>query len=302
MFSTCTDLPFGDALSCTIGGPGDIHFTAQEQDAASVTHFMYRNYSTTQGRWFTTDPAGLAAVNPTNPQSWNRYAYVMNNPVSYTDPTGLILFDCGDEGDCSDNGGDYSGSSSGFSNPGNPSWDPGGQTVSWFWGQGYGDHAGCSPEFEICNPIVSIVTPTFGSGGGGSVGVGGTPTSPVAPWMSGSPGFGMPCDFGVCNPIADGLEDTATLGAAVPICAVQPELCVVAGIIGIGIVVYGPEIIKTAKDTIDWTSQFSKCLNQFIQDTKACEEAYPQGGPALDRCYKAAKQKFDLCRAGGTIQ
>jgi hypothetical protein len=38
----------------------------------------------------TPDPAGLAAVDLTNPQSLNRYAYVMNNPTTFTDPTGLL--------------------------------------------------------------------------------------------------------------------------------------------------------------------------------------------------------------------
>ncbi len=41
------------------------------------------------GRWLSPDPAGVNAVDPTNPQSWNRYAYVLNNPLSNTDPTGL---------------------------------------------------------------------------------------------------------------------------------------------------------------------------------------------------------------------
>ena len=42
-----------------------------------------------QGRWMRPDPAGVAAVDSSNPQTWNRYAYVTNNPVSFTDPTGL---------------------------------------------------------------------------------------------------------------------------------------------------------------------------------------------------------------------
>jgi hypothetical protein len=30
-----------------------------------------------------------AGIHPENPQSWNRYAYVWNNPYRYVDPTGM---------------------------------------------------------------------------------------------------------------------------------------------------------------------------------------------------------------------
>ena len=50
----------------------------------------YRQQAPVQGRWLTPDPAGLAAVDVTNPQSWNMYAYVVNNPVSFADPSGLL--------------------------------------------------------------------------------------------------------------------------------------------------------------------------------------------------------------------
>jgi RHS repeat-associated protein len=49
----------------------------------------HRELHPVQGRWIQPDPAGLAAVDPTNPQSWNRYAYVGNNPLSFNDPLGL---------------------------------------------------------------------------------------------------------------------------------------------------------------------------------------------------------------------
>jgi RHS repeat-associated protein len=47
-----------------------------------------REFST-EGRWLSPDPAGLAAVDPGNPQTWNRYAYVAGNALSSVDPTGL---------------------------------------------------------------------------------------------------------------------------------------------------------------------------------------------------------------------
>ena len=60
-----------------------------ENQTGTLIDFTFRRYSTTQGRWISPDPAGLAAVDPTNPQSWNRYAYVMNQPLRSTDPLGL---------------------------------------------------------------------------------------------------------------------------------------------------------------------------------------------------------------------
>jgi RHS repeat-associated protein len=82
--------PFGDGFTESFAG---LDFTGlaggvwdQENNG---DHFGAREYAKTQGRWLTPDPAGLAAVDPSNPQTWNRYAYVLNNPVSFTDPTGL---------------------------------------------------------------------------------------------------------------------------------------------------------------------------------------------------------------------
>jgi RHS repeat-associated protein len=49
----------------------------------------YRLYNEKQSRWISPDPAGLSAVDITNPQSWNRYAYVGNDPLNNVDPSGL---------------------------------------------------------------------------------------------------------------------------------------------------------------------------------------------------------------------
>lgn len=42
------------------------------------------------GRWLSPDPAGLGAVDFANPQSWNRYSYVGNQPLTRSDPSGLV--------------------------------------------------------------------------------------------------------------------------------------------------------------------------------------------------------------------
>jgi RHS repeat-associated protein len=86
-----TSLPWGDGLSS--GGSSfdtTSQYTGKEYDPESgLYHFPARQYAPVQGRWLTPDPAGISAMRLDSPQSWNRYAYVLNNPLNFTDPTGL---------------------------------------------------------------------------------------------------------------------------------------------------------------------------------------------------------------------
>jgi RHS repeat-associated protein len=98
---TCQGATFGDMQSCTNTDVSPLHFTGLERDPESnLDHTWFRQYSSSLGRWASPDPAGLAAVDPSSPQSWNRYAYVGNNPLAFTDPLGLDPGSC----DSPDNG------------------------------------------------------------------------------------------------------------------------------------------------------------------------------------------------------
>lgn len=80
--------PYGESYAGS--GTIDLNFTGQNQDTVSGMYdFPYREYHSVQGRWISPDPAGLGAVSASNPQTWNRYAYVGNSPCSYLDPLGL---------------------------------------------------------------------------------------------------------------------------------------------------------------------------------------------------------------------
>ena len=91
MYFDLAHAPFGKTYASS--GSTDPGFTGQRQDTvAGLYDFPAREYST-QGRWVSPDPAGLGAVDPSNPQSWNRYAYVTNNPTGLVDPLGLEKWD-----------------------------------------------------------------------------------------------------------------------------------------------------------------------------------------------------------------
>lgn len=88
IYSDTAYAPFGEPYAQS--GTADPSFTGQNQDTASNLYdFLYREHSSIQGRWISPDPAGLAAASVTDPQSWNRYAYVRNRPLSFVDPLGL---------------------------------------------------------------------------------------------------------------------------------------------------------------------------------------------------------------------
>lgn len=85
--------PFGEMYAQS-GAPA-WSFTGEEGTADTVSDeydFLARKLHSAQGRWVSPDPAGLAAVDFTNPQSLNRYAYVANSPMNTIDPLGLA--DC----------------------------------------------------------------------------------------------------------------------------------------------------------------------------------------------------------------
>ena len=64
-------------------------FTSHERDIETgLDYFIGRYYTSAQGRFTSTDPlseSGRMGL----PQSWNRYAYVLNNPATLVDPSGL---------------------------------------------------------------------------------------------------------------------------------------------------------------------------------------------------------------------
>lgn len=92
-------LPFGEELTDNIGirsglgytnGDGARQkFTSKERDSETgLDYSVHRYYSSTQGRFSSVDPT-LQSINGLNPQSLNRYSYVLNDPLNFIDPFGL---------------------------------------------------------------------------------------------------------------------------------------------------------------------------------------------------------------------
>jgi RHS repeat-associated protein len=90
-------LPFGDGQTttgaCYQSSP--LHFTGKERDSESgLDNFGARYDSSSMGRFMNPDQLG-PGQHPENPQSWNLYSYVQNNPLNLVDPTGQYTCDKG---------------------------------------------------------------------------------------------------------------------------------------------------------------------------------------------------------------
>jgi RHS repeat-associated protein len=79
-------MPFGQKVAGSGGGLSS--FGGYERDATGLDYAQQRYYSSTLGRFITPDPyAGSAHAG--DPDSWNRYAFVNNDPMNEVDPHGL---------------------------------------------------------------------------------------------------------------------------------------------------------------------------------------------------------------------
>jgi RHS repeat-associated protein len=78
----------------TTGSKNPRRFTTYERDDNNSDDAMHRRYNASRGRFDQPDPY-RGSVNPSDPQSFNRYAYTKNDPVNHSDPSGLMPIDCG---------------------------------------------------------------------------------------------------------------------------------------------------------------------------------------------------------------
>ncbi|WP_405056243.1 RHS repeat-associated core domain-containing protein [Kribbella sp. NBC_01505] len=87
--------PFGDPRGSQVAWPDDHNFLNKPEDKATgLTTVGAREYDPTIGRFISLDPL----LDPNDPQQMLGYTYANDNPVSGSDPTGLMNADDGDGG------------------------------------------------------------------------------------------------------------------------------------------------------------------------------------------------------------
>jgi RHS repeat-associated protein len=272
--------PFGEDYDVYFHG-GSHEFTGQTQDiTAGIYDFQFRQYNPTQGRWMVPDPAGSAAVDITNPQTWNRYGYLANNPLNSTDPLGLY---CAID---TDTGETLNGCTQGAAGYG---WGAGEWDVGWQGGWSkYAFPIFLTGLWDVLGNIGSGggggggYNPPPSGGGGGGGGIANFPNGeslgipnglPTNPW--GTLGAVIPngncADLGPCVPIGNGIGPGWVLGGV--ICEIL-EPCGIFEDIGVGLAVIGTayQLSKTRADNAD-------CAKEWEDAYRICTELLSRPNP-----------------------
>src|SRR5690242_16999735 len=108
-------LPFGEEIPASTAGRRaewgaladnvDSKFTGQSRDQDSgLDYFKARYYAKELGRFTSPDP-DPSSMDFTTPQTFNRYAYVLGNPLGNVDPSGADICEDGSEADACVSGG-----------------------------------------------------------------------------------------------------------------------------------------------------------------------------------------------------
>ena len=107
-------MAFGSDITETIGNVGGRttaqgfnssdevrkQYTGYERDDESGLDFAQaRYYNSNHGRFTSVDPL-TASASIKNPQTFNRYSYVLNSPYKFTDPLGLFTVGKSSYGAC----------------------------------------------------------------------------------------------------------------------------------------------------------------------------------------------------------
>lgn len=79
--------PYGAPLTSGADWDGDHGFLDKPTDGTGLTQVGARYYDPTTGRFISVDPV----MDLADPQQWQGYAYANNNPVTYSDPSGLKM-------------------------------------------------------------------------------------------------------------------------------------------------------------------------------------------------------------------
>ncbi len=82
--------PFGGERWYTDSCDSHFKFTGKERDSESgLDNFGARYNSSSMGRFMSPDPT-FASSRKASPQTWNRYSYVLDNPLAFVDPDGEV--------------------------------------------------------------------------------------------------------------------------------------------------------------------------------------------------------------------